>query len=331
MAGINIKEPSGITETSNEEIRRLYDYARFLAPTGYTILILGETGSGKGKLAERIHKDSKRSGEFVPVNCGALTQTLIESELFGHKKGAFTDAYRDKKGAFERADKGTLFLDEIGDLPLDSQVKLLRAIQYKKFQPLGSEREVSSDVRIICATNKDLRAAVDKEKFREDLFYRISVFTIKMPSLRERGKDDIKDIALKTLADIESNNKDTNLRHLEISEDAWQDLFNYQWPGNIRELRTVITRAFFLANFKNKESIDSEIIKEIFNSERQQYTHQDVTITNSGVNLKKLLEGLEKEFIEKALFVSGHNQSKAAKYLGMTQQNLSHKIKKYKL
>jgi transcriptional regulator with GAF, ATPase, and Fis domain len=318
--------------TLNNNLKELIEFAKIAAKTDYNILLLGETGVGKGRFAERIHKESNRAGmEFKTVNCGALTQTLIESQLFGHKKGSFTDAKSDYKGVFETADGGTLFLDEVGELPLGTQQKLLRAIQYGMIQPLGSENEKKVNVRLICATNRDILQEIKEGKFRMDLYYRISTVKIKLPSLRERGYDDIKYWIEKFLQEENNEAKKNGLKEKEILENAWDVIFKYEWPGNLRELKNFIKRAILWANYYKKE-IDKDLADKVI-SEEDFYLLQSEGTSGyfTGINLRELLKELEREFIEKALFISGKNQVKAAKYLGITQQNLSNKIKKYKI
>src|ERR1700726_302913 len=226
-------------------LRRVLDMARIVAPTDSTVLINGETGTGKELIAEAIHKCSERSsGPFVKVNCATIPAGLLESELFGHERGAYTGAVARSIGRFERANRGTLFLDEIGDLPLELQPKLLRVIQEKQFERLGSAATIHSDVRLICATHRNLVEMVDERQFRADLFYRLSVFPIELPPLRDRSEDIpllVQHFAMDYAARM-------NKRITAISEEFMTALVRHSWPGNVRELQNFIERSVILSS-----------------------------------------------------------------------------------
>src|SRR6202166_1648645 len=224
--------------------RRVLDMVRIVAPTDATVLINGETGTGKELIAEAIHKCSKRSnGPFVKVNCAAIPAGLLESELFGHERGAYTGAVTRSIGRFERAHRGTLFLDEIGDLPLELQPKILRVIQERQFERLGGAATIHTDVRVICATHRNLIEMVDKREFRADLFYRLSVFPIELPPLRDRPED-IRLLVHHFAMDYASR---MNKRITAISEEFMTALVRYSWPGNVRELQNFIERSVILS------------------------------------------------------------------------------------
>jgi DNA-binding NtrC family response regulator len=229
--------------TNNQRMKEILEIVLNVADTEATILIMGETGTGKELIAKAIHYNSRRGrGPFVKVNCTALSETLLESELFGHEKGAFTGAYKMRKGRFELADSGSIFLDEMGDIPISMQLKLLRVLQEMEFERVGGNETIQVDVRVIAATNKDLEGAIKSGKFREDLYYRINVITIRIPPLRER-KDDI---PLLVKYFIDKFNKKNNKNIREASPDLLELLMEYNWPGNIRELENAIERAVIL-------------------------------------------------------------------------------------
>jgi transcriptional regulator with GAF, ATPase, and Fis domain len=234
----------GPVVSRSEGIRRVFDKAHQVAPTNATVLLLGETGVGKEVLAQAIHDGSPRRGQpMIRVSCAAIPTTLIESELFGHERGAFTGAVARKIGRFELADKSTLFLDEIGEVPLEVQVKLLRVLEEREIERLGSTRSFKIDVRIIAATNRDLQQAVNDGTFRRDLFYRLNVFPIRIPPLRERVSD-IPALAWKFIDELSPR---IGRRIESISRESLRELERYSWPGNIRELRNIIERAMIVA------------------------------------------------------------------------------------
>ncbi len=335
----------------SETMRNLLKVARQVAKTDSTVLILGESGVGKEMLAKYIHKASPRAGRpFVAVNMSAIPDTLLEAELFGYEKGAFTGAERRKPGKFELADGGTLLLDEIGDMPLHLQPKILRVIQEKQVERLGqySQNPIKIDVRIICTTNKDIEKLVKEGKFREDLFYRISVIPIRIPPLRER-RDDIIPLTRYFLKKL-SKKYEVNI---SMSEKAYEKLLKYDWPGNVRELQNVVERAFILSWTGGKESfITPESIVfssyEIQNINLNKTDGKEISEGKEVINYEKKniyslsgfqmpitddlnIKNMEKVFILKALEKTGGNKTRAAKLLGITVRTLRNKLKELKL
>jgi len=301
------------TSNAMKEVYRLIEQ---VADSNATVLIRGESGTGKDLVAHAIHYNSPRAGKpFVKVNCIALPGTLLESELFGHEKGAFTGATERKLGRFEIAHGGTIFLDEIGDFPLDLQVKLLRVIQFKEFERLGSHETIKTNVRIIVATNKNLEEQIEQKLFREDLYYRINVFPIYLPPLRER-KDDVM-----LLADyfLEKYARENNKAISRISTPAIDLLTSYHWPGNIRELENCIERAVLLC--------DGDVIRSEHLPPSLQKINQSESVARR--SLTEIIANTEKELIVDALKKSGGRQRKAAKELGITERMLGYKIRKY--
>jgi two-component system response regulator PilR (NtrC family) len=305
----------------------VYKLIRQAAPTRTNILITGESGTGKELIARAIHGASERAEQpFVVINCGGIPETLMESELFGHKKGAFTGATQDKKGLFTVADKGTLFLDEIGEISPQIQVKLLRAIQERVFKPLGSNEDVTVDLRIIAATNKNLEAEVIAGRFREDLFYRINVIEIRVPPLRERKSD------LRLLAQhfLEKYSRLMNKQITKISSYAIDLLQRYDFPGNIRELENLIERSVALSttNIILPDSLALSVHKNrwIEGVEKRRF---DLDEVGKGVDLDQILEQIEQAYIHKALECTAGNTSKAAELLGVTVRSLRHRISKF--
>ncbi len=301
---------------SSNAMQGVYRLIEQVADSNATVLIRGESGTGKDLVAHAIHYNSPRAGKpFIKVNCTALPETLLESELFGHDKGAFTGATERKIGRFERAHGGTIFLDEIGDFPVNLQVKVLRVIQFKEFERLGGTETIKTNVRIIVATNKNLEDQIKDGVFREDLYYRINVFPIYLPPLRER-KDDIMQ-----LADffLEKSSSENNKHITRISTPAIEMLTSYHWPGNIRELENCIERAVLLC--------DGEVIR----SEHLPPSLQMIGKTErvAGQSLPEIIANKERELIIDALKKSGGRQRNAAKELGITERILGYKIKKY--
>lgn len=285
-----------------------------VAPTGATVLIIGESGTGKELVSEAIFNNSLRKEQpFIKLNCAAIPAGLLESELFGHEKGSFTGAINKKVGKFELAHQGTIFLDEIGDMPLEAQAKALRVIQEKILERVGSSQSVPVDVRIIAATNKELKQEVKKGLFREDLFFRLNVFPIVIPPLRERVED------IPILAEHLVNKitkKNTVSRVKGITEEALNYLKEYNWPGNVRELENIIERAIILSNeeYLTPSSFPSYL--------------QTIQLSSQTSPLDKLVEDIEKDIIVKALQKSGWVQAKAAKLLGITERSLWHRVRK---
>ncbi|MGD8960928.1 MAG: sigma-54 dependent transcriptional regulator [Desulfobacterales bacterium] len=287
-----------------------------------TVLLMGETGSGKNLAARVLHYSSMSAeAPFVEINCAALPEHLIESELFGYEKGAFTHAVTSKRGLLEEAQGGTLFLDEIGEMPLNMQAKVLNALENKQFRRLGSTKPIETDLRIIAATNRHLQNEVDAKRFREDLFYRLNVVSITMPPLRELGTDIliISEYLLK-LFNVEFK-KDVK----GFTEDARQLILNYSWPGNVRELSNCLERAMIFADHETLDA--SELV--IFGPQAQQGKHpsQQWVVPPGGI----VLEEVERQLIQSALEQSGNNKSKAARLLGLTRDTLRYRLDKYQL
>jgi two-component system response regulator HydG len=294
----------------------IYRLIEDIAPTDATVLIQGESGTGKELVAKAIHQNSPRKDmPFVVINCSAYPSTLLESELFGHEKGAFTGATRQKAGRFEQANGGTVFLDEIGEIPPSAQIKLLRVLQTKKFERLGGEKTIHVDVRIIAATNKDLIEEVKQGRFREDLFYRLNVIPIHMPPLRER-RNDIPILAKHFLHHFTGEQKK---RVAEFSPDAMRSLLNHGWPGNVRELQNMIEHATVLAKSALIEAVD--LPSTLYQS--------DLSSKTSG-SLVTLVDS-EKDLLLKTLEQCRWNKKEAAKRLGISRNTLYMKMKKHQV
>jgi len=304
-----------------------------------TILLLGESGTGKDLFARAIHHDSSQKDKpFVTINCASLPETLLESELFGYEKGAFTDAKQQKKGLFEIADGGTVFLDEIGEINLSTQIKLLGVLENRVIRRVGGTANIPVEIRIIAATNKDLKKAVEDKSFREDLYYRLKVFQITLPPLREHKED----ISLLSEYFIKYYNNQFKKNITSINKDAIGLLIQYNWPGNIRELRNVIERAVILETMKvlQTDSLPGEIVR--LNGGFETTADQSPTgsqTTNNSVSADDIeipdeglsLYGLEKRVIKQALDKAENNQTKASKLLRISRDTLRYKIKKYRL
>lgn len=307
---------------SSNSIQQIFSLINRVSELNVNVLISGESGTGKELVARAVHySGSRKDGPFIPVNCGAIPETLIESEFFGHAKGAFTGATRDKKGLFEEANGGTIFLDEIGDLPIHLQVKLLRVLEEKKVRPLGKTESVSIDVRIISATNKNLEQEIMDNKFREDLFYRLNVIKVAMPPLRER-KDDIPMLALHFLHKFatEMDKKITG-----ISNEALEELEKYHYPGNIRELENIIARCVAL---ETNEIIKKDSLPKL-NTEGDYIDLTDTLNAKDSIDL--VLGDVEKQIIENALKSSRGNKSETAKMLGITLRSLRYRLAKHRI
>jgi transcriptional regulator with GAF, ATPase, and Fis domain len=350
----------------SKEIRDLVDITMQVAQSDISVLVTGESGVGKEVFARAIHGSSKRANkELVSVNCGAIPEGILESELFGHKKGSFTGAIDDRKGYFEIADGGTLFLDEIAEMPLTTQVKLLRVLETQEFMRIGGETVTKVDVRIITATNKDLQREVDSKKFRNDLYFRLKAVTLNIPPLRNR-RGDIIELAEVFLKNYSLNN---NVPEPTLNKDAHELLTSYNWPGNIRELKNVVETATALSktgllnaeSFKplltqehydfdsrnlpvhvNRpmESLDREMIyralieikKDLM--ELKQYAEKNRSdigsmTMNNNINEVSSLEKIERQAIENALAFAKHNKRKSAKLLGISERTLYRKLKEY--
>ena len=303
-------------------MRALRDLVVQVGPSDASVLIQGETGTGKELVAWSIHQSSERaSGPFVPVNCGAIPAELLESELFGHEKGAFTGAIANRQGRFELAAGGTLFLDEIGDMPLDMQVKLLRVLQEKTFERVGSTQTLQADVRVVAATHQDLETLVAEKKFREDLFYRLDVFPIETPALRARGGD----IGLL----ISHQVKQLGADGLTFTEKAIGQLQKHTWPGNVRELMNLVERMSILHTGKE---VDIPQLPEKYRfgveTEVAGPTSGDRALPEEGIDLKDFLARTEIQMIEDALDRTGGVVAKAAELLGLGRTTLVEKMKK---
>lgn len=286
-----------------------------------TVLIIGESGTGKELIARGIHFDGPRAKKpLVPVNCGGIPENLIESELFGHKKGAFTGADRDKKGLFEEADEGTIFLDEIGELPLSLQVKILRVLQESEIRPVGDSKTKKIDVRVIAATSKNLENEIRISAFRQDLYYRLNVLTIKLPALNERTEDI--PLLCRHFIDVLNGKLGKNIKG--ISPSAMSLLLEHDWPGNVRELENVIERAFVIAE-------EPVLIPENFPFEPDSKTAGKGKIIYGGYSIKSEQAIMEKKLIEKALTATGGNRTKAAQLLEISHPSLLSKIKNYNI
>jgi DNA-binding NtrC family response regulator len=301
-----------------DAIEQVFRMMEKVARTDSSVLITGESGTGKELVARAIHFSSERSGgRFLPINCGALPETLLESELFGYKKGAFTGAGQDKVGLLKAADKGTVFFDEIGEMPLSLQVKLLRALQERECYPLGSNDPVSFDVRVLCATNRNLDAEVRAGRFREELLYRINVININLPPLRER-KDDI---ALLANHFLRKSEKSLNRAAMRFSKGAMRLLINYPWPGNVRELENTIERAAILAETDVIHSHD------LPDKLRTTSPAPVASIESAGMTL----EELEREHIKRVLERVEGDKVRAAQALGIHLSTLYRKVQRYHL
>ncbi len=287
-----------------------------------TVLVTGESGVGKELVARAIHgRGGRRGGPFVAINCGAIPENLLESELFGHKKGAFTDANADRRGLFEEATGGTLFLDEIGELPLNLQVKLLRVLQEETIRRLGDSRDVKVDVRIIAATHRDLTAEVKAGRFREDLFYRINVLAIAIPPLRDRRED----IALLIDHFIAKNNIRLGTQIRGLTAEARKLLFEYAWPGNVRELENTIERAMVLCD---SDMLDVGDLPERI---RDALDPVQVHLASGELSVKKTIHAIEQILIRRALQRTKGNRTRAAELLEMSHRALLYKIKDYRI
>lgn len=301
----------------NPKMHEVFELLHEVAPTKSTVLIEGETGTGKELIANAIHHSSPRSNKpFIKVNCAALSEGLLESELFGHVKGAFTGAISDKIGRFEMSDNGTLFLDEIGDITLHTQVKLLRALQEGEFERVGGTKTIKVNVRVIAATNKDLKAMVERGSFREDLYYRLKVVPIKLPALRERKSD----IPLLVKYFIDKFNREMGARISNISTKAMELLMEYGYPGNIRELEHIIEHAFVRCQ-------GSTLAVEHMPRDIQALTAQ--TVIDTTMNEPDPLKAAEKEIIIKALEETGWRYNECAFKLKMSRTTLWRRMKEY--
>jgi two-component system NtrC family response regulator len=316
--------------SKHPKIIEIMEIVRQVADSKATVLIEGESGTGKELVARAIHFNSQRAGfPFIVVNCSAIPRELLESELFGHEKGAFTGAGKRKIGSFELAHRGTLFLDEIGEMPKELQVKILRAIEGYRFMRVGGTEEIDVDVRLITATNRDLKAAVAAGEFREDLFYRLHVVSIKLPPLRERRED----IPLLVSHFIDKHKKEVKDRPLEISKEAFQALKQYSWPGNVRELENSLLRAML---FTRSGQIELEDLPQEVRGEGGDLLHP---VPRDSEELKRMKwqlkrkseDELEKVFLKEALKRNRGNISKTALDVGMDRRQLQNLIRKHRI
>ena len=286
------------------------------------VLITGESGTGKELVAKYIHQNSPRYNKpFVIVNCSAIPVNLIESELFGHKKGSFTGAVEDKKGIFEAAHQGTLFLDEIGELPYQLQAKLLRALQEKKIRPVGFLHDVDVDIRVISATNRDLKDMIFLKKFREDLWHRLNLFHIEVPPLRKRSSD----ISILASHFLNLCKKKYSKKDLSFSTDALESLNNYQYPGNVRELENIIEKAVVLSS----DPVISS--KDLFGVQNKKLNTLPFSLSQKGMDLDSVIQQTEKAIIQQAMKQVHGDRSQVAKILNISPRSLKHRIHKYKL
>jgi len=323
-AALNDRQRFDVLVGKSSRMQEVYSLIQQVAPSKSTVLITGESGTGKELAARAIHNySSRKQKQFVPVNSGSLPPDLLESNLFGHVKGAFTGAVSPKKGLFEIADEGSIFLDEIATVPIETQAKLLRVIQEKEFMRLGGVDVIRVDVRIIAATNSDLKTLVEEGAFREDLYYRLNVINLFLPPLRQR-KDDIPILAQHFLKKYGDENARPGL---QIASDAVQSLLDYDWPGNVRELENVIERAVVLAD---GPVISRRLIPEHVRS-GQSFRLPQVVVPEEGISFRDVITGFEKRLIESSLKTSGGVQKKAAQLLGLKPTTLNEMIKRYNI
>ncbi len=300
-------------------MRELFSNLSRMADTDASVLITGESGTGKELVAQALHKQSRRkSGPFVAINCSALPENLLESELFGHKRGSFTDAKADRSGLIMKADGGTLLLDEIGDFPMALQPKLLRALEERRVRPIGSDREIAFNARIITATNHDLESSVEDGRFREDLFYRVNVIQVKVPPLRVRGTD-ILLIARHFLKQFATR---SGKRVTDLSRNAAEKLLSYSWPGNVRELRNCVERAVALTCF-NKLTVED------FPEKIRTHRNRHILIGSNDPTELIPLEEVERRYIRHVLESVGGNRTLAARVLGLDRKTLYRKLQRY--
>ena len=295
----------------SDRIKEIWQTIHRIAPTPSTVLIKGETGTGKELVARALHEISGRRGTYVPVNCGAISPDLIEGELFGHLKGAFTGAHQARSGLFGHADDGTLFLDEIGEMPLALQAKLLRVLEEKSYRPVGGNQEIPVNARVIAATNRDLAAEVLAGRFRKDLFYRINVVEVRLPPLRERKKD----VPRLTRFFLDSLADELGVRAPALDSAELGRLIGYHWPGNIRELRNVIERALLLGKPPSSFLADADALANDDEAQRAPPPQS--------------LEDVQRAHILNALLAAGGNKTVAARNLGVSRKTVERKLKEW--
>lgn len=306
-------------EGESEAARQLYNYVNLVAPTQMSVLINGASGTGKEYVAHRIHQLSKRADKpFIAIDCGSIPKDLAASEFFGHVKGSFTGALTDKVGAFEEANGGTLFLDEIGNLSYEVQVQLLRALQERRIRRIGSTKEIEVDIRLVSATNENLKESISKGNFREDLYHRINEFTLRMPALKDRQED----ILLFANFFLDQANRELDRHLIGFDAAASEAMQNYSWPGNLRQLKNIVKRATLLAHgdFISIRELGDEILEHA-TPDAQQMQHSFVLHD----------EETEKQRILNALQQTGNNKTKAAQLLGVDRKTLYNKLKLYNI
>ncbi|KAA5532727.1 sigma-54-dependent Fis family transcriptional regulator [Taibaiella lutea] len=316
---VSVNAPPHFVEGESAESKRLHEQIRLIAPTDMSVIINGESGTGKEYVARLIHTLSDRSDKtFIAVDCGTLSTELAASELFGHMKGAFTGALQNKTGKFEDANGGTLFLDEIGNLSYEVQVKLLRALQERVITPVGGNKEIKFDIRVIVATNEDLNNRISEGKFREDLYHRLNEFKVVVPPLRKRGND----IILFIDYFIRESNAILKRNVRQLSPEVLDIFRKYDWPGNIRELKNIVKRLVLLAkgDMAVKEDLPEEMLLDMEQSQPKE-----------GTDLKVLQENKERELILQTLKETKHNKSKTAKLLNIDRSTLYAKMQKYNI
>lgn len=311
-ADSTVDASSDYLEGESDAAKQLYNYVNLVSPTNMSVLINGASGTGKEYVAQRIHKLSRRARQpFIAIDCGAIPKELAASEFFGHVKGSFTGALTDKTGAFAAANGGTIFLDEIGNLSYEVQIQLLRALQERKIRPIGSNKEIQVDVRLVSATNENLEQAIEKGTFREDLYHRINEFTLRMPTLKERGGD----ILLFANFFLDQANKELDKQLIGFDTNASKALLEYHWPGNLRQMKNIIKRATLLAqgSFIGLAELGSEILETQLSTPKMTLRDEDA----------------EKEHILEALRQTGNNKSRAAQLLDIDRKTLYNKLKLY--
>ncbi|MBP6672672.1 MAG: sigma-54-dependent Fis family transcriptional regulator [Bacteroidetes bacterium] len=316
-----LREKLSFTEivSQSSAMQDVLSTASRVASAKAPVLVRGESGTGKELIARAIHFNSPRStAPFIAVNCAALNDNLLESELFGHEKGAFTGAEKQRRGRFELADGGTIFLDEIGDISPATQVRLLRVLQEQKFERVGGSETIAVDVRIVAATNKNLESAIASGKFRDDLYYRLNVVTIEIPPLRSRRED----ISVLLEHFLNRFAKEHKRKKLAFSKEAWESLIRYDYPGNVRELENIVQRSVIFSRGEQITSADIPLV--VRGSSHESSSRKPVDST-----FDEQIEQLEKELIFEALRLNGNNQSKAAQHLKLSERNLRYRLKKW--
>ena len=309
----------------HEGVQKVFEIVEKVADTDSTILILGESGTGKELIAKAIHYNSyRRERPFIPVNCAAIPSELLESELFGHEKGAFTNAIRTRIGRFELASGGTVFLDEIGDMNPLLQSKLLRVLQERQFERIGGIKTIKTDIRVIAATHQDLKQAVQQKRFREDLYYRLNVIPVRIPPLRERKTD----IPLLAHHFLDHFNRSKKKKIKGITDEAMESLMNYDWPGNVRELENTIERVVILVD---RDIIGHQDLPERFHALPQPESPQVLEIPEEGISLDTAVNEYERNLILQALIKTGWVKNKAARLLNLNRTTLIEKIKRQNL